>query len=704
MGRKAPKSARKFAASGQLKKTIDARRKHQQIKKKIQGKKSRQDVKGKQREMLHASESEDDNEVEDGSKASRSKATSVNDILNAKFMDESLDEEDGNSLEGGSGSEPEDEDGDEDSFEDDDSDFGAVDDLEDEGDAHVLELQKLAEKDPEFYKYLQENDRELLEFRADDGMDDVDEEDAIMGDETDEKAPSLTLTELAKWQKALLDHRSLKALRKLLIAFRAASHMNEDVPVAWSIDSSSVYSKLITTALRYTPVVLQHHTPYKELQNGRFKPPTQNAKQKALQKLILSYFHNAIHLITQLTEQDMVRLAVAETAKIVPYIISSRKAVKLYLKTCLDLWSSAEDSTRITAFLAIRRLSTASDESILDMVLKGTYLTLVRSSKSTSAHTLPSINLMKNSASEIYCLPFAQGAAYQHAFGYIRQLAIHLRNSMKVKTKEGYKLVYNWQYVHSIDFWCIVLARACDTDARLENGEGESELKPLIYPLVQVTLGAMKLISASRSYPFHLQLVRSLLHLIRHTGIYIPLSPYLVSIINTALSPSHSKKASTLRPLDMETNIRAPQQYLKTRVYAEGLTEEATYLLTEWFAMRPVVSSIALPEIAFAVVTALRKSLKASKTAGSRGPSGKEISVIKGLIERVEENVKWTEQKRKDVTFAPGKMAEVEAWESNVKVDQTPLAKFVKIQRKTRENRRKLVEKARVGEDEILEE
>lgn len=42
---------------------------------------------------------------------------------------------------------------------------------------------------------------------------------------------------------------------------------------------------------------------------------------------------------------------------------------------------------------------------------------------------------MKNSASEIFCLNHA--AAYQHAFGYIRQLAIHLRTSMKMKTKVG---------------------------------------------------------------------------------------------------------------------------------------------------------------------------------------------------------------------------------------------------------------------------
>ena len=44
MGKKAAKSARKFAASGQLKKTIQARRKHRDIKKKTE---KRQAGKGK---------------------------------------------------------------------------------------------------------------------------------------------------------------------------------------------------------------------------------------------------------------------------------------------------------------------------------------------------------------------------------------------------------------------------------------------------------------------------------------------------------------------------------------------------------------------------------------------------------------------------------------------------------------------------------
>ncbi|KAJ7468636.1 Noc2-domain-containing protein [Mycena latifolia] len=698
MGKKAAKSMKKFASSGQLKKTIDARRKHQQIKRKNLSKKSVKDGKAKQRPA--APEDEDQEEDEAPAKGSK-KGMTVDDFLGGGFMDGSDDDEGGEDEDMEDGDESGSGDEEEEDFADDAS-FASLDELE--GEAHLLELSKLAEKDPEFYKYLQENDKELLNF--DPGAvgtdDDSDDEDAQEGGDDpmgEEQTPILTTAILRKWQKSLLEHRSLRALRKLLIAFRAAAHMNEDGQVlAWSIDSSSVYSKLITTAFKYTPVILEHHAPYKSLPNGKFKPPTQTPKLKALQKLILSYFQNVIHILSQLTDQEMLQLAVTESAKIIPYIVSSRKAVKLYLKKCLELWSSAEDTIRIAAFLAIRKLASATDESILDSVLKGSYLTLVRSSKSTSAHTLPSINLMKNSASEVFSLD--HGVAYQHAFGYIRQLAIHLRNSMKVKTKEAYKQVYNWQYIHCIDFWAIVLARACDAETEATTGK-ESELKPLIYPLVQVSLGAIKLIPNSRSYPFHLHVIRSLLHLTRHTHTYVPIAPYLLPILTATLAPSSRPKASTLRPLDLEVQIRAPQQYLKTRIYAEGLVEEAVYLLAEWLASAPVHGSVAFPETVVPVVIMLRKSVKAAKTGGA-----KDLGVVKGLLERIEESARWVEQRRKAVSLSPSTIGAVREWEKTLaaSVEDAPLGRYVKVQRKTRERRRKLVDKARQGQDEILED
>ncbi|KAF9480615.1 Noc2-domain-containing protein [Pholiota conissans] len=704
---KATKATKKYVSSGQLKKAIQARHKRQEITKKIQKRRGNKDSKGKGRVLPQEGGNDDDEEGEEetqkSGKGSKKKLT-VDSFLNGDFMDGSDDDE-GSEEDMGADDDSDEEDMDDEDISDDEGSFASVDDLDDlDGEKHIMELSKLAEKDPEFFKYLQENDKELLNFNADaladaESSEGDDEDGDVAMEEEEEQVPILTTNHLRQWSKSLLQQRSLRSLRKLLIAFRSAAYMNEDGQVlAWSIDSSSVYNKVVSTALRYTPMVLEHHVPYKTLPNGKFKAPTQTQKFKTLQKLILSHFHNIIHILSQLTDEDTLRLALTESAKLIPYIISSRKSIKAYLKKCLDLWSSGSDSIRVAAFLSIRRLAASADESIMDSILKSTYLALIRCSKSTSAYTLPAINLMKNSASEVFCLDHA--TSYQHAFGYIRQLAIHLRNSMKIKSKEAFKNVYNWQFAHCVDFWCIVLARACDVDSERANGK-ESELRSLIYPLVQVCVGAIKLVPNSRSNPFHLQIVRSLLHLTKHTHTYIPLSTHLVPILVSCLVPSSRPKSSTLRPLDFDVQIRVPQQYLKTRVLSEGLTEETVYILGEWLASAPVHGSIAFPEIVVPITILLRKSLKNSKTGTS-----KESGQVKVFLERVEESAKWMEQRRKSVQFSPSKIRSVQDWEGDLKshLPETPLGKYMKVQRKTREKRRKLVEKAREGEDEILEE
>lgn len=119
---------------------------------------------------------------------------------------------------------------------------------EDELGAHVADLSALAEKDPEFYKYLQDNDAELLDFAVaehDDlaGIDDLsdgEEEEPkkktkkrkkskdVEDDAEDPNASvEVTLKDVETWKTALVENKSLRSLKKVVLAFRAAAHVND---------------------------------------------------------------------------------------------------------------------------------------------------------------------------------------------------------------------------------------------------------------------------------------------------------------------------------------------------------------------------------------------------------------------------------------------------------------------------------------------
>ena len=69
------------------------------------------------------------------------------------------------------------------------------------------------------------------------------------------------------------------------------------------------------------------------------------------------------------------------------------------------------------------------------MCLKALYAGFVRTSRQTSGYTMQGINLMKNSAGEVLGLDGMDKVGYSAGFGYIRQLAVHLRNSITNNSK-----------------------------------------------------------------------------------------------------------------------------------------------------------------------------------------------------------------------------------------------------------------------------
>lgn len=122
---------------------------------------------------------------------------------------------------------------------------GSESDSGDDADTHKAQLEGLAEKDPEFYKYLKENDAELLDFAEDADLAEIDalsasEDEATPRkkqkaqkaqesafDDEEDAGNELGLKTIQKWKAAMETKHSLRAMKEVVLAFRAASHMND---------------------------------------------------------------------------------------------------------------------------------------------------------------------------------------------------------------------------------------------------------------------------------------------------------------------------------------------------------------------------------------------------------------------------------------------------------------------------------------------
>jgi nucleolar complex protein 2 len=652
-----------------------------------------------------------------------------------------------------------------DSDEDDEDDSDAAADDDDKGipegeDGHGMTkkaLSDLQKKDPEFYNFLKENDPEALDFDENDDLAGLDEFSGSEADSSEDDEPTkkkrkkskkkekaadddriLSRETVAKWRAALETTHSLRALRQVVIAFRCCAHLHEvdadaeasglpgTQPPRYRIESPEVFNDVVTLALRQVPVVLAHHVPVKEsasgktyIQGGGGEGGSGGKKFGALSAMVKTFTAAILHFLGTLSDAKTMNATLQSLVPLAPYLLSFRKLLRVLVRTAVRVWCqpASAESTRLSAFLVVRRFVVIGDRTLRELALKTIYQGLVQGCRLTSHNTLPGINLMKNSAAELWGMDDAVG--YTTGFSFIRQLAIHLRNSIVHNKNDAFRAIYNWQYVHSLDFWSCVLAEHCNTsNGSATSAKASTNLRLLIYPLVQVTLGAMRLIPTSMYFPLRFHLIRSLLRLSRATDTYIPLSSALLEVLDSA-EMKRPPKPSTARPLDFATAYKAPKSLLRTRVYQDGVADHTIALLGEYLVLWS--THVCFPEFSLPTLVQLKRWLKLARRRAPRQPQHKRqqkdakkkkipasakgnnnqrvCAALAVLIQKVEATAREVEQRRAVIDFAPRDRAKVEQFAKAVEWQRTPLGAYVLAQRRASEERAQVLEEARREDD-----
>ena len=546
---------------------------------------------------------------------------------------------------------------------------------------HRAELGALEKQDPEFFKFLQENDANLLDFNDSEDEDlesesddeeteptDLDHLDIDGGLEVPESIETGTSRELKEATSELLRDTvsgatkgSYSALKRLMTLFRAACipANADDMDAATQRNTSSRYT--VSTPEIYNAVMIKTmEGAYKAFYNqlglkqgkisaDQLKLLEDDPRLKKVQPLILSFYKSIMHSLDSLASTDQAREVVVYLVSglepYVPLLAPMPRLAKSVLKVLLKLWSGgpspAEDPThaRGHCFLRIRQFCVVLPGTLPEECFKSIYMTFARNCKSYNELTEPSVTFMAQCIAELYKLDPV--LAYQQGFLYIRQLALHLRVAYIKKTTETTRPVLSWQYLNCLRLWTRVVCSM----------PGPDDLGQLVFPLAQIMQGVLSVAVSSVYLPLRFHVMASLQQLAANAEVFIPLAPKIREIFELTEMLSNPKHSTEVAPrLQYLVKISA-EDILKPAV-RDCIIEEAIQLLRQESEIYRY--HVGVPEYLYMTTRKVRHFLKQCKV-------GKWRDLGKTLINQNESYSSFTKKERLRIGKPPMDIVEFEA-------------------------------------------
>ncbi|GFZ18217.1 Noc2p family [Actinidia rufa] len=471
----------------------------------------------------------------------------------------------------------------------------------------------------------------------------------------------ITSAMVDSWCNAIREGAKLGAVRSLLKAFRAACHYGDDgedeSSAKLNIMSSSVFNKIMLFVLSEMDGILR----------ALLKLPPSGGKKETItdlmstkqwknySHLVKSYFGNALHVLNQMTDTEMISFTLKRLRYSSIFLAAFPSLLRRYIKVVIHFWGTGGGALPVVSFLFIRDLCIRLGSDCLDECFKGMYKAYVLNCQFVNATKLQHIQFLGNCVTELIGVDLP--AAYQHAFVFIRQLAMILREALTMKTKEAFRKVYEWKYMNCLELWTGAICAY----------SSESDFMPLAYPLTQIISGVARLVPTARYFPLRLRCVRMLNRIAASSGSFIPVSLLLLDMLEMK-ELNRPPTGGVGKAVDLRTILKVSKPTLKTRAFQEAcvfsVVEELAEHLAHWSY------SVAFFELSFIPAVRLRNFCKSTKIERFRRE-------MRQLIRQIEANGDFTNKKRTSVSFLPNDPAAASFLEDEKKTGASPLSQYV---------------------------
>lgn len=335
--------------------------------------------------------------------------------------------------------------------------------------------------------------------------------------------------------------------------------------------------------------------------------PSNSGRWGSLQSIFRGFVYNMLSLCNSVVDAPTLRFLLKRLERVAPYTHENENLLKRVLRVVLRIWSSdlqhISQETRLQAYLLLNRLAHVPGNT--ELVLRFCFNSFVSNiAPVCNPRTLPLIRFAIACIVELYGIDM--GASYSTLFSYLREMAVTLRTVLVSKDElEDIEKVHNWKFINELRLWSRVLAKY---------GE-EDELRPLIYPYVQVSLGLMGLHPTPRTFPLRLHIASFLTDVVQETGVFIPVVPNLLLLLRCSELKKYPKH-SDVKGLEWRALLRVSDDAVKSKGFLSGLVDGVAFEISRFFAI--ISKHVSFPELSFVAECALRKAAKNMAIAESK--------------------------------------------------------------------------------------